>query len=326
MEGVTLRERPARPAERAVPAVDAVRIDRLTKRYKSAGGWFTAVDGISLRVAAGDFFGFLGPNGAGKTTTINAIVGLAQPTSGKIEVFGHDAGADWRAARRLIGLAPQEYNFDRYLSIRDVLIYQAGYYGLRSREVSARADELLERFGLTSKANDTFIKLSGGMKRRLSLARAMIHSPRLLILDEPTAGVDVELRLELWDLLRELNGTGVTIFLTTHYLEEAETLCRNIGIIEGGRLVALEPTELLLARHGQTTLAVRVEGSLDTVPSGLGDGVQIDRTTRTVRIEGVPADAIAQTLAALERAGLRVLDVEFGRPSLQDVFLELTRR
>jgi ABC-2 type transport system ATP-binding protein len=316
----------ARPAGEQSPATDAVRVERLTKRYRSGGDWFTAVDGISLRVADGDFFGFLGPNGAGKTTTINAIVGLAAPTTGTIEVFGHDAERDWRAARRQIGLAPQEYNFDRYLSIRDVLIYQAGYYGLRARDVAERADQLLERFGLASRAKDVYTKLSGGMKRRLSLARALIHSPRLLILDEPTAGVDVELRLELWDLLRELNRGGMTIFLTTHYLEEAETLCRNIGIIESGRLVALEPTERLLARHGQTTLSVRVAGPLDAVPAGLGVGVRIDRTTRTVRIEGLSADRIGPALAALESAGLRVLDVEFGRPSLQDVFLELTRK
>ncbi len=171
----------------------AVEIAHLVKRY----GDFTAVDDISLRVEAGDFFGFLGPNGAGKTTTINAIVGLARLTQGSIRIFGQDTVRDWRAARFMVGLAPQEYNFDRYLSIRDILIYQAGYFGLRSKEVAGRADMLLEQFGLSSKARQDYTKLSGGMKRRLTLARAMIHSPKLLILDEPTAGVDVELRLEL---------------------------------------------------------------------------------------------------------------------------------
>jgi ABC-2 type transport system ATP-binding protein len=205
---------------------------------------------ISLQVRAGDFFGFLGPNGAGKTTTINAIVGLARLNSGSIRVFGHDNVTDWREARRFIGLAPQEYNFDRYLSIRDILIYQAGYFGLRGREVHERADELLERFGLGSKARLDYLKLSGGQKRRLTLARALINSPKLLILDEPTAGVDVELRLELWELLQQLNREGMTIFLTTHYLEEAERLCRELGIIREGRLVALEPTRELLARKG----------------------------------------------------------------------------
>ncbi|HZT12192.1 MAG TPA: ABC transporter ATP-binding protein [Candidatus Baltobacteraceae bacterium] len=232
-----------------------MRLSHVVKRY----GDFTAVDGVTLDVQAGDFFGFLGPNGAGKTTTINAIVGLARLTSGSISVYGYDAALQWRQARRLIGLAPQEYNFDRYLSIRDVLIYQAGYYGLRPRQVADRADMLLERFGLASKAKQDYMKLSGGMKRRLTLARALIHSPKLLILDEPTAGVDVELRLELWDLLRSLNADGMTVFLTTHYLEEAETLCRNIGIIRAGRLVALAPTHELLARDGRRLQDVFLE-------------------------------------------------------------------
>ena len=154
---------------------------------------------------------------------------------------------EWRKARPLIGVAPQEFNFDRYLTTRDVLLYQAGYYGLRGKEIASRADELLERFGLAQKSKVFYTRLSGGQKRRLTLARALIHQPRLLILDEPTAGVDVELRLELWDFVRELNRTGTTIFLTTHYLEEAEALCRNIAIIESGRIVARESTEKLVA-------------------------------------------------------------------------------
>jgi ABC-2 type transport system ATP-binding protein len=220
----------------------AIKIERLVKRY----GDFTAVDGISLEVADGAFFGLLGPNGAGKTTTINALVGLSSITGGSIAVFGHDVVTDWRAARLTVGLAPQEYNFDRYLNIRDVLIYQAGYYGLRGAAVRRRADDLLERFGLSSKAKELYTRLSGGMKRRLTLARALIHEPRLLILDEPTAGVDVELRLELWAFLRELNAAGTTIVLTTHYLEEAQELCDRIGIIEAGKLVALESTRNLI--------------------------------------------------------------------------------
>lgn len=178
------------------------------------------------------------------------MVGLARLNSGSIKIFGYDTVRQWREARRLIGLAPQEYNFDRYLNIRDVLIFQAGYFGLRPAEVRDRADALLEQFGLASKAKAEYTKLSGGMKRRLTLARALVHSPKLLILDEPTAGVDVELRIELWELLRRLNGEGMTIFLTTHYLEEAEALCRNLGIIRQGKLVALEPTRDLLARKG----------------------------------------------------------------------------
>jgi ABC-2 type transport system ATP-binding protein len=213
------------------------------KRY----GGFTAVDGISLRVDVGEFFGFLGPNGAGKTTTINAIVGLARKSAGRIRIFGFDNEAQWRMARPFVGLSPQEYNFDRYLSLRDVLIFAAGYFGLRGKAVEERADMLLERFGLTSQAHLEYTKISGGQKRRLSLARALIHEPKLLILDEPTAGVDVELRLELWQWLRSLNAGGLTIFLTTHYLEEAEQLCKRIAIIRNGRIVTEKPTEELVA-------------------------------------------------------------------------------
>ena len=196
---------------------------------------------------AGEFFGFLGPNGAGKTTTINAIVGLARKTSGTIRVFGYDNEQQWREARRLVGLSPQEYNFDRYLSIRDVLIFAAGYFGLRGPEIAERADMLLERFGLTSKSKVEYTRLSGGQKRRLTLARALMTEPKLLILDEPTAGVDVELRLELWQWLRTLNEEGLTIFLTTHYLEEAEALCRRIAIIRSGKIVTVKPTSELIA-------------------------------------------------------------------------------
>jgi ABC-2 type transport system ATP-binding protein len=300
----------------------ALRVDRLCKRY----GAFVAVDGISLEVARGDFFGFLGPNGAGKTTTINAIVGLATATSGSIEIFGYDNVRDWREARRSVGLAPQEYNFDRYLSIRDVLIYQAGYYGLRGAAVRARADALLERFGLTSKANETFMRLSGGMKRRLSLARALIHEPALLILDEPTAGVDVELRIELWDLLRELNAAGSTIILTTHYLEEAEALCKNIAIIEGGRIAAMEPTAKLLARRPSTMLTVTVARPLDAMPPALlALGARYDDAARTLHFEGIAPARIARTLGELEALGYEIENVDFHRSSLQDVFLDLVR-
>ena len=305
------------------PKPPALRIDRLRKTY----GDFTAVDGISLEVARGDFFGFLGPNGAGKTTSINAIVGLATITSGTIEIFGYDIVREWRAARALVGLAPQEYNFDRYLSIRDVLIYQAGYYGLRGPAVRKRADDLLERFALTSKANETFVRLSGGMKRRLTLARALIHEPQLLILDEPTAGVDVELRIELWDFLRDLNAAGTTIILTTHYLEEAEALCKNIAIVEGGKLVAMESTAKLLARRGTTTLSVTVDRPLACVPAALiALGAIYDAPTRTLRLSNVPPDAIAATLGELGAAGYAIENVDFARSSLQDVFLDLVKR
>jgi ABC-2 type transport system ATP-binding protein len=301
----------------------AIEISHLVKRY----GSLTAVDDISLTVQAGDFFGFLGPNGAGKTTTINSIVGLATITSGQIKVFGYDVTTEWRTARRLVGVSPQEYNFDRYLSIRDILIYEAGYYGLPRRAVAKRADELLELFDLGSKSKTDYLKLSGGMKRRLTLARAMIHSPRLLILDEPTAGVDVELRIELWAMLRRLNAEGLTIFLTTHYLEEAESLCRNIGIIEGGRLAALEPTGKLVARRNDTLLSITVDRPLRALPPGLvARGATLDPNDVTVHVSGIAPGDIASCLTEIERAGFAIEDVDYKRSSLQDVFLELTRR
>ncbi|MBV9276682.1 MAG: ABC transporter ATP-binding protein, partial [Candidatus Eremiobacteraeota bacterium] len=287
----------------------------------------TAVNDVSLTVEAGEFFGFLGPNGAGKTTTINAVVGLAKPTAGSIRVFSFDNAAQWREARRLIGLAPQEYNFDRYLSIRDVLIFAAGYFGLRPGEVGERADQLLEQFGLASKAKQDYMKLSGGMKRRLTLARALIHSPKLLILDEPTAGVDVELRLELWDLLRQLNAQGITIFLTTHYLEEAELLCRRIGIIERGRLAALESTQSLLARRPDTVLTITLDRAVHELPPHLvARGARLEPGSDRVVLTGVAADELARTLGELERAGFTIEAVDYKRATLQDVFLELTRR
>src|SRR3990167_7333999 len=202
-----------------------------------------AVDGVSFNIEQGDFFGFLGPNGAGKTTTINCIVGLANFSQGQIKVFGKDIKEEYREARRLIGLAPQEYNFDPYLNIEDVLIYQAGYYGIRKKDVKDKVDELLKQFKLDGKSDVDFRKLSGGMKRRLALARALVHSPKLLILDEPTAGVDVELRFEIHKYLKKINGEGVTILLTSHYIDEIEKLCNKTCIINNGKIIANDLTK-----------------------------------------------------------------------------------
>ena len=225
----------------------AIEITSLVKTY----GPLRAVDGLSLRIEAGEFFGLLGPNGAGKTTTINTIVGLSTIQQGQVTVFGHDVVTDYREARRQIGVSPQEFNFDRYLTIEEILLYTAGYFGIPGKVAKPRATALLKQFDLYQKKDQDYLKLSGGMKRRLSLARALVYDPRILILDEPTAGVDVELRLELWQLLRDLNKSGMTIVLTTHYLEEAQDLCERIGIIDHGRLVALDRTDDLLARHGE---------------------------------------------------------------------------
>ena len=217
----------------------ALEITNLRKKY----GDITAVDNISFKIMQGEFFGFLGPNGAGKTTTINCITGISNPGSGRICVFGMDVVRDYRDARRYIGLSPQEFNIDIFSRTRSVLDCVAGYYGLRKMERKERVQEVLERFGLLEHASKTFRELSGGLKRRVMLARAMVHGPKLLILDEPTAGLDVELRQELWKYLREINKAGKTILLTSHYLEEVEMLCNRIAIIHRGKIIAIGDKE-----------------------------------------------------------------------------------
>ncbi len=211
----------------------AISIQNLTKCY----GAFKAVDDLSLEVEPGDFVGFLGPNGAGKTTTINSITGLSNFQSGSVNVFGYDVVRDYRKTRPLIGLCPQEFNFDPFLTIEGVLIYQAGYFGVPKAVAKKKAHELLHRFKLYEKKNQDFRKLSGGMKRRLLLCRALVHEPQILILDEPTAGADLELKYQIWDYLTELNRSGKTIFLTTHYMEEAEKLAQKIAIIHRGKII-----------------------------------------------------------------------------------------
>ncbi|MBI1330104.1 MAG: ATP-binding cassette domain-containing protein [Alphaproteobacteria bacterium] len=211
----------------------AVSISHLEKVYRSGT---KAVNDLSLTIQEGDFFGFLGPNGAGKSTTIHCITGIAKPTSGKIEIFGVDAVKDYREARRLIGLSPQEFNVDTFATVSQIIDWMGGYFGLRAAERKERVDMLIEKFDLVPHAKKQFRELSGGLKRRVVLARALVHDPRLLILDEPTAGVDVELRRDLWRYLLELNAEGKTILLTSHYLEEVERLCRTIGIISGGKI------------------------------------------------------------------------------------------
>lgn len=225
----------------------AISIEHLCKTY----GDLVAVDDLSLAIHRGEFFGLLGPNGAGKTTTINAIVGLVKPTSGRVSVFGLDAVRDYRQVHRLIGIAYQEIILDRqFLNVGEILIYQAGYFGIPPRRAKVRADELLERFGLWEKRSARVHELSGGQKRRLLLAKALMHDPEILILDEPTAGADVELRLQLWETLQDLHKQGKTILLTTHYLEEAERLCERVAILHRGRLRALgAPKELARSRH-----------------------------------------------------------------------------
>jgi ABC-2 type transport system ATP-binding protein len=230
------------------PALD---IDDLVKRYPTGT---EALRSVSLEIEAGEFFGLLGPNGAGKSTLIHCATGLAQVTGGAIRVFGHDAIDDYEQARLAVGLAAQELNLDWFLTVAETLDYHAGYFGMPRRERKERAAELLDAFSLTDKRDERTRTLSGGMKRRLVLARALMHRPRLLILDEPTAGVDVELRLELWQYVQRINGEGTTILLTTHYLEEAEQLCDRIAFINEGQIVATGTTDELAGEYGVASL------------------------------------------------------------------------
>ena len=220
--------------------VPALKVEKLRKTYSNG---LLALDGVSLEIRAGRFFGLLGPNGAGKTTLINTIVSLARPDSGRVEVFGYDAFREFREARRMIGVSPQEINLDKFLTVEEVLLYHAGYYGVEKKKAKERAEELLELFGLVGKRKQRVNTLSGGMKRRVMFARALMHDPKILFLDEPTAGVDVELRYKLWEYIRELNHGGLTILLTTHYLEEAEALCEEIALINEGR-IAVQDTSV----------------------------------------------------------------------------------
>jgi ABC-2 type transport system ATP-binding protein len=231
--------------------VSALRISDLVKRYETG---VEALRGVSLDIEEGEFFGLLGPNGAGKSTLIHCATGLAQPTSGQIDVFGHDAITGYTEARLSIGLAPQELNLDWFLTAEETLDYHGGYFGMPRKERKERARELLDTFSLLEKKDERTRTLSGGMKRRLVLARALMHRPRLLILDEPTAGVDVELRLELWHYVQLINSEGTTILLTTHYLEEAEQLCDRIAFINDGQIVACGTSASLSDEYGVTSL------------------------------------------------------------------------
>ena len=302
----------------------AIRTEDLVKDY----GDVRALDGLSLEVEEGEFFGLLGPNGAGKTTFINTLVGLARATDGTAEVFGHDVAADYRAARNRIGLAPQEFNVDRFFPIREVLEHKAGYHGVAPAAASERADEALRTVGIYDKRDTRFDWLSGGMKRRFLLARALVTDPDLLILDEPTAGVDVELRHDLWELIEELNAGGMTVLLTTHYIEEAERLCDRVAIMDEGRRVEVATPDDLRAR-GTDTVRLTLAQRPAAVPSAVRaiDGVQDatvdgDALVVTAAGGGRVAPALMRTL---ESAGHRVVDLDIRRASLEEAFVDMTR-
>jgi ABC-2 type transport system ATP-binding protein len=301
----------------------AIRTDDLVKEY----GDVRALDGLSLTVPEGSFFGLLGPNGAGKTTFINTLVGLARKTGGSAAVFGHDVEDDYRAARDAIGLAPQEFNVDRFFPIREVLMHKAGYHGISEDEAAERAAAALETVGLDGKAETRFDWLSGGMKRRFMLARAMVTDPHLLILDEPTAGVDVELRRDLWEVITRLNDDGTTILLTTHYIEEAERLCDEVAILDSGRKVTVATPEELTQR-GIDTVRLALDAPAASIPDVTGAGIErasVDGDTVELRA-GSGSEAVPTAVRKLEAAGHRVVDVDISRTSLEEVFVDMTRR
>jgi ABC-2 type transport system ATP-binding protein len=291
----------------------AIQVNSVSKRY----GSLVALDHVDLTINAGEFFGLLGPNGAGKTTLISILAGLVRASSGRVAIMGHDVVDDFRAARLSVGVVPQELAFDPFFTVRETLTFQSGYFGLRGND--AWIDEVLANLGLTTKANANTRALSGGMKRRLLVAQALVHKPPVIVLDEPTAGVDVELRQTLWDFIRRLNREGHTIVLTTHYLEEAQALCGRIAMLKGGRVVALDTTRALLARFAGLQLTMRPRG---TPPASVlahrideRDGVLTLRLAHSVDVGRVLADCAA--------AGCIVEDLEVGRADLEDVFLQL---
>ncbi|HEU4809990.1 MAG TPA: ABC transporter ATP-binding protein [Sphingomicrobium sp.] len=300
-------------------AEPAIRIESLSKTYE---GGKLALDDVSFDVPRGQIFGLLGPNGAGKSTLINILAGLVTKSSGKAHIWGFDIDEHPRNAKRSIGVVPQEIIFDPFFTPRETLEIQAGLYGIAPAD--RQSDALLAAMHLTDKANAYSRTLSGGMKRRLLVAKAMVHSPPILVLDEPTAGVDVELRRQLWDYVRSLNAQGVTVVLTTHYLEEAEELCDRIAIINHGKVIANEPTRELVAKAQEKAVVVTFDRDLDQVPanSNFDNIVLLDerRLEITYRKDKVNA---GEVLAALTADGLGIVDVSTRDPDLEDVFLSL---
>ncbi len=297
----------------------ALSLHNLTKVYKNG---ITALHGIDLEVAPGDFFALLGPNGAGKSTTIGIVASLVNKTSGTVQVFGHDIDTDLAAAKACIGLVPQEFNFNIFEPVMEIVVSQAGYYGIPRRLASERAERYLNQLGLWERRHDQARMLSGGMKRRLMIARALVHEPRLLILDEPTAGVDIEIRHSMWSFLTEINAAGTTIILTTHYLEEAERLCRNIAIIDQGRIVENTSMRQLLSRMNAHTLVLDLVRPLDVVPALPGFAVSLT-DDHTLEVE-VSRDANINTLfAALSAQGIEVGSLRNKTNRLEELFIRL---
>jgi ABC-2 type transport system ATP-binding protein len=295
----------------------AISFQSVSKTYLGARGDFQALDGVSLDIEDGEFFGLLGPNGAGKTTLISILAGLVRASQGRVTVHGHDVQADYAQARRRLGIVPQELVFDPFFSVREALRIQSGYFGIRGNE--AWIDELLDGLGLADKAGANMRQLSGGMKRRVLVALALVHKPPVIVLDEPTAGVDVELRQTLWQFIAKLNREGHTVLLTTHYLEEAEALCGRIAMLKSGKVVALERTSDLLREASSNVLRFKTDGH--RLPPALASRARV--TGRIVQLPAHDAREIESHLAALREAGLQADDVEIRKADLEDVFLEV---
>ena len=303
----------------------AVGLEGVRKSYRRTGRAVEALLGIDLEVPRGAFFGLLGPNGAGKSTLINILAGLVIKTAGRVTIWGHDIDRAPLAARSSIGVVPQELNIDPFFTPRETLELQAGLYGVpRSRR---RTDEILAAVGLTEQAGNYARTLSGGMRRRLLVAKAMVHQPPVLVLDEPTAGVDVELRRQFWRYVAKLHAGGTTIMLTTHYLEEAERFCDRIAIIDRGRLIACEPTASLVRRLDRKEIRLTVAGGIAAVPATLG-GFEASITPggRLAVIYRPSRTAVEAILAAVRAAGLEILDLSTEEAALEDIFLDLTGR
>lgn len=297
--------------------MQAIEVSGITKRY----GDLQALAGVSLSIGQGEFFGLLGPNGAGKTTLISILAGLARASSGEARVMGHDVRADYRAARRALGVVPQELVFDPFFTVRETLVIQSGYFGLRNNQ--GWINEILDNLDLTAKADTNMRALSGGMKRRVLVAQALVHKPPVIVLDEPTAGVDVELRQGLWRFIRRLNRDGHTIVLTTHYLEEAEALCGRIAMLKQGRVVALDRTENLLNMHSGCQLVLRLGGEL---PPGLVAWVAERRDDGAIRLNLPGYADVEGVMAALREAKVTVHEMEVLQPDLEDVFVQIMRK
>jgi ABC-2 type transport system ATP-binding protein len=298
----------------------AISFQSVSKTYRSTNKQsaqsVTALDDVTFDIRQGEFFGLLGPNGAGKTTLISILAGLSKASRGKVVVHGHDVVTDFAAARRALGVVPQELVFDPFFTVREALRIQSGYFGIKAND--AWIDELLSSLGLADKANANMRQLSGGMKRRVLVAQALVHKPQVIVLDEPTAGVDVELRQTLWQFIARLNKQGSTVLLTTHYLEEAEALCSRIAMLKQGKVVALANTSELLKAASSNVLRFKIDSEL---PNDLRRQARI--TGRIVQFPAHNANEIEQYLAAVRQAGLVAEDIEIRKADLEDVFLEV---